>query len=101
LLKRQLAAVLDMMAGQKKERDPSIGGFCKRHGISRATFFNLRRAGKAPRVTAIGSRRVISEDAEREWVKAREAEDVIAPARNKRQAKSDAEIAELMRNPPP
>ena len=74
LLKRQLASLLDMVAGQHKPRDPSIDAFCARHGFSRTTYYNMRVAGKGPRETAIGVRRTITEEAEREWLTARQAE---------------------------
>jgi hypothetical protein len=74
LLKQQIAAVLDMMANQRRERDPSIRGFCKRHNLSRGTYANLRKAGKGPREVAAGVRRIISEQAETDWIKAREIE---------------------------
>jgi hypothetical protein len=74
LLKEQVTALFGMLADQKKPRDPSIHGFCQRHGISRGTYLNLRKAGKGPRETAAGVRRLISEEAERDWIRERETE---------------------------
>src|SRR5215468_5688974 len=74
LLKEQVTALFGLVADQKKPRDPSISGFCKRNNISRAHYLNLRRVGKGPRETAAGARRIISEEAERDWVKAGEME---------------------------
>jgi hypothetical protein len=68
---------LVLMALQRpaaKERDASIDGFCRRHGISRSHYLNLRRDGKGPEETATGRRRTISEEAEAEWLEARQRE---------------------------
>jgi hypothetical protein len=73
LLKDQIASILSIL-GLSKQRDPSINGFCRRHGISRGTYLNLRRRGKAPREVAAGVRRIISEQAEADWIAEREAE---------------------------
>lgn len=45
----------------------SIDEFCKAHGISRATFYNLRKIGKAPREMVVMARKIISEEAANEW----------------------------------
>jgi hypothetical protein len=69
------------MSATEEIRDPSILGFCKRHGISRASFYNLKAAGKAPRLYYVGAQQPrISPDAEADWVRAREAEQVAAEA---------------------
>jgi predicted DNA-binding transcriptional regulator AlpA len=52
----------------------SIAEFCASHGISKSTFFKLRRDGDAPRVMQIGSRVLISVEAGAEWRKERERE---------------------------
>ena len=52
----------------------SIEAFCDRHHICRATFYNLMKAGKAPRTMKVGSRRRITLEAEAEWQHEREAE---------------------------
>jgi len=52
----------------------SIKTFCERQEIGRTHYYQLKKAGKAPRTFKIGSIERISEDAEREWIKAREAE---------------------------
>jgi hypothetical protein len=44
--------------------------FCARNGISIAYFYKLRSAGKGPRETDFGR---ITIDAERDWLKQREA----------------------------
>jgi predicted DNA-binding transcriptional regulator AlpA len=48
----------------------TIDEFCERHRFSRATFYNLRRAGRAPTVKKIGTRSIITNEAEAEWLKA-------------------------------
>jgi hypothetical protein len=80
-LKEQVTSIFSVL-GLSRRRDPSINGFCKRHGISRGTYLNLRRRNKAPREVAAGTRRIISELAEAEWIAEREAE--AAAARNGR-----------------
>jgi hypothetical protein len=48
----------------------TIDEFCNDHRISRAFFYKLKKQGRAPRVTAIGSRRVITIEDETEWRRA-------------------------------
>ena len=45
----------------------SIDAFCARNGISRGTFYNLAKVGRAPAVLKLGSRTVITEEAEADW----------------------------------
>ncbi|MER8688752.1 transcriptional regulator [Mesorhizobium sp. M1136] len=64
-------------------RDPSIDGFCRRHLVSRSTYYNLKAAGLAPREYVVGKLVRISAEAEAEWVRAREAaEDARRSARS-------------------
>jgi len=72
-LKEQIASILSVL-GISKRRAPSSAGFCRRHGISRGTYLNLRRRGKAPREVAAGTRRIITEQAEADWIAERESE---------------------------
>jgi hypothetical protein len=58
----------------KATRDPSIEGFCYRQKISRATYYNLKAAGRGPREYRVGKQVRISEEAEAEWIREREAE---------------------------
>jgi hypothetical protein len=44
-----------------------IASFCAAHNISRSTFYNLVRAGKAPRLMHIGARVLISREAAADW----------------------------------
>jgi hypothetical protein len=52
----------------------TIDEFCGRHKFSRSTYYKLQRVGKGPRTMPVLDCVRISEDAEREWVAAREAE---------------------------
>lgn len=52
----------------------TIAEWCARHKLSRATFYNLAQAGKAPRIMKVGRSVRISEAADAEWLSAREAE---------------------------
>jgi predicted DNA-binding transcriptional regulator AlpA len=45
----------------------SIAEFCRRHGISRAHFYNLSKNGKAPALMRVGRRALISVEAAAEW----------------------------------
>ena len=55
-------------------RTLTIAEWCERHQISRPYFYSLMKAGKAPRTFNIGRSVRITEDADREWRLAREAE---------------------------
>ena len=39
----------------------NIVEFCQRHGLSRASFYNLEKIGQAPRIMRVGGRIMISE----------------------------------------
>lgn len=54
----------------------TIPEWCERRKICRASFYNLVRAGKAPRILKVGRSVRISEAADAEWLRAREAEAV-------------------------
>ena len=51
----------------------SVAEFCAAHGISRATFYNLLKAGLGPRIMKLGSRTLISAEAAAEWRQLMEA----------------------------
>ena len=74
-IKDQVELLVRLAVG-KAPRDPSIAGFCRRKGISRGLYIKLRNAGKGPRESAAGVRRIISPEAEADWDKEREAEAV-------------------------
>jgi excisionase family DNA binding protein len=52
----------------------TIDEWCRRHRLSRATFYNLLRRGEAPRVMKVGIRTLISREASDEWRRRLEAE---------------------------
>ena len=45
----------------------SIPEFCRRHGISRAHFYNLSKSGDAPAVMRVGRRTLVSAEAAAAW----------------------------------
>lgn len=51
----------------------TIAEWCARWGLCRASFYNLDRRGEAPRSIKVGTRRLITISAEREWAERREA----------------------------
>jgi predicted DNA-binding transcriptional regulator AlpA len=55
----------------------SLGEFCSRHGISRSSFYLLKRAGEAPRLMQVGNRVLISREAAAAWRRERE----LAPSK--------------------
>ena len=48
--------------------------FCRAEKVCRATFYNLKKAGKGPRLMKVGSHYRISPQARADWRRAREAE---------------------------
>jgi hypothetical protein len=68
----------------------SIEEFCRRHDLSRATFFNLRKSGSAPRSMKAGKRRLITAEAAAEWRARMEAE-ADAELRCRMEAKAPAD----------
>lgn len=51
----------------------SIDEFCAAHGISRATYYNLKKVGKAPTEMKVLARKIISEESAAEWRRQMEA----------------------------
>jgi hypothetical protein len=45
----------------------SIEEFCRRHSISRASYFNLRKAGKGPREGHALGRVLITKESAHDW----------------------------------
>jgi predicted DNA-binding transcriptional regulator AlpA len=45
----------------------SIPEFCRRHGISRAHFYNLSKNGQGPALMRVGRRTLVSAEAAAEW----------------------------------
>lgn len=58
----------------------SINEFCRRHGICRATFYNLLKAGRGPALMRVGSRVLISREAAEQWRRKMEADPGIETA---------------------
>jgi predicted DNA-binding transcriptional regulator AlpA len=52
----------------------TIDEWCQKNRLSRSTFYKLKKAGKAPRLAKVLEAVRITEEADKEWVKAREAE---------------------------
>ena len=52
----------------------TVDEFCKAHGISRATFYELIKAGKGPATFKLGRLTRVSLDAERAWRESLEAQ---------------------------
>ncbi len=50
----------------------NIVEFCQRHGLSRASFYNLEKAGQAPRIMRVGARVMVSKEAAADWRRERE-----------------------------
>jgi predicted DNA-binding transcriptional regulator AlpA len=59
----------------------TLNGFCEAHGISRAMFYKLLKAGQAPRFAKVGSKVLITTEAAAEWLRAREVASIpqVAP----------------------
>lgn len=55
-------------------RSFSIDDWCAMHSFSRSFFYKLAKQGEAPKTFKIGCCQRISEDANRDWISAREAE---------------------------
>jgi hypothetical protein len=60
------------------DRSKTISEFCDRHQICRATYYNLKKQGRGPRVMRVGSRDRITPEADADWVRDREAEAAAA-----------------------
>ncbi len=58
----------------------SIAEFCRRHGISRAHFYNLLNSGDAPQVMRVGRRTLVSAEAAAQWRRRMEEAAQDAPA---------------------
>lgn len=68
----------------------SIDGWCGHHDISRRTFYDLEKIGKAPRTFYVGTRRRISAEADLEWQHEREVEAETPEAKSRREARSES-----------
>lgn len=50
-----------------EKRALSIAEFCQAYGISRASFYNLKKSGNAPAILHVGRRSLISITAAETW----------------------------------
>ena len=66
----QLETIQTNVTGKKAY---SITEFCLAHGISRATYYNLKKIGKAPIEMEVMGRRLISDEAGAQWRRQMEA----------------------------
>jgi hypothetical protein len=89
-LKRRLAR----FEGEDRDAD-NISGFCARNGISKAHYYNLRKAGRGPREMRLGSRVLITRDAGRDWRREREAESGAAIDTLRHRGKDRADPADI------
>ena len=60
----------------------SVNEFCRRHGICRATFYNLLKTGRGPAFMKVGSRVLISREAAEQWRRKMEAVPASRPRHN-------------------
>ena len=58
----------------------SVEDWCKHRGVSRSMFYKLAEQGKAPKTYHVGVRRFVTDEADAEWLAAREAESDNAAA---------------------
>lgn len=65
----------DRKPSQGGEAAYSIDDWCRMYGICRATFYNMKKAGKAPRTIKLNKLVRIPIEADREW---RQASEVAA-----------------------
>jgi hypothetical protein len=59
--------------GDEESEASSIATFCRRHGISIATYYNLKSTGQAPEEAVVRGRRLITKEAAAAWRRARTA----------------------------
>ena len=45
----------------------SIKAFCDAHSISKNLFYKLKKSGYAPKMIAVGARRLVTEEAAAAW----------------------------------
>jgi hypothetical protein len=61
-----------------EDHSDTVNEFCRRERICRSTFYNLKKAGKGPRVMLVGDKLRISPEARADWRRDREAEATVA-----------------------
>ena len=60
--------------GATGRRAFTIDEFCEEHRFSRAFFYKLKKLGKTPRITELGSRRIITVEDAAAWRQAMAAQ---------------------------
>jgi hypothetical protein len=50
----------------------SIPEFCRRHAISRGTYYNIKKLGQGPRETRIRKRVIITRESAAAWLREQE-----------------------------
>lgn len=74
---RKAASKLDKIP--EGRRSSTITDFCLRNGFSKGTFYNMCEAGRGPRLLRPTGKEggvvLITEEAESDWIKEREARD--------------------------
>jgi predicted DNA-binding transcriptional regulator AlpA len=45
----------------------TVKEWCAAYGICPATFYNLQKRGEGPRIKKVGSRSIVTDDADAEW----------------------------------
>lgn len=97
-LQEEMAALRRLLEAKDKPQAPTVAAFLERNGISRTTYLAMRARGEGPVEARVGPRIIITPKAEADWISARQKAAVKKQAN--RQAASDAELGEIMRNPP-
>lgn len=78
----------------------SIAEFCRRHGISESFFFKLQARGDAPRTIAVGTRRLITREAARQWRRRRTEASPTAGKGTRRRFRAPAPRRVLLKGSP-
>jgi predicted DNA-binding transcriptional regulator AlpA len=52
----------------------SVDDFCHAHSMCRASFYNLMKRGRGPRIMKVGGRTLVSHEAAEEWRRQMEVE---------------------------
>ena len=74
-IRAQLKAVVETLSrlGEQDDRGSfTIVEWCRRHGISIATYYNLKAAGQAPEEAVVRGRRLVTKEAAAKWRRERE-----------------------------
>ena len=69
---RRTGASRSKETGDEESEASSIATFCRRHGISVATYYNLKIHGLAPEEAVVRGRRLITKEAAAKWRRERE-----------------------------